>query len=194
MAESPKLKTRKGDGACAVHSVFGENRYGMFTKAAPRHFIRDRFGEDAGVFSACVGDAAMIRDLAHVLWQELVQPCAAEAAELVNSRLTVRTEGKLVWQDMACSDPASALQCVDAARSEHHAYEHFKLARTRIVNEFANLCVRSLEVPFVRPLLVHLGMLEEYERETIALPGQAVPVRKLDALFVEGEHRKSRSN
>ena len=180
----------KGDGACAIHSVFGAIHRGEFEKVNARSFLRDSFGVDADTFSARVADAAIVTQLGQVLWQELVQPCAAEAVGLDCSRLIAQPESNTVWAEILRNSPALALQCVDAARSEHQRYELFSAARADIVNEFAKLCVRTLEHTFVRPLLGYLGMLEEYEQGFTEVPGYVVEVSKLDALFVEGAHRK----
>ena len=107
-----QVNLTNGDGACAVHSVFGENRRGMFEKVGARQFLRDQFGQDASTFFARLGDVATLNELGYTLWQELVQPCAAEVAGLVSSRWIVRPEGNMVWTKIAHSDPAVAMHCV----------------------------------------------------------------------------------
>ena len=171
-----QVNRTNGDGACSIHSVFGEKRRGMYEKNDARQFLRNQFGQDADTFSARLGDVAILNELGSTLWQELVQPCAAEVAGIASNRRAVRQEGNMVWAKIVHGDPAVAMQCVEAASSEHDAYEQFRTARTSIVNEFAKLCVRSLEHTFVRPLLGHLDLLDEYEHEVTEVPGHAVPV------------------
>ena len=64
----------------------------MFVKLGARRFLREKFGEDAEAFSACLGDEDILKQLKHILWQELVQPCAAEYAQLVGHSWKVKVE------------------------------------------------------------------------------------------------------
>ena len=104
-----QVNPTNGNGACSVHSVFGENRRGMFEKVGARQFLRDQFGQDADTFAARLGDVATLSELGYTLWQELVQPCATEVAGLVSSRWTARPEGNMVWTKIAYSDPVVAM-------------------------------------------------------------------------------------
>ena len=67
-----QVNPTNGNGACSVHSVFGEEHRGTFFKANARHFLREKFGADAETFSARVRDLATLNELGHTLWQELV--------------------------------------------------------------------------------------------------------------------------
>ena len=181
-----EVKRTKGDGACAIHSVFGEDLHGEFEKEGARTFLRDMFGPTAGDFSERVGDAAVLSEIECVLWQELVQPCAARDAGIRSSRLALRPEGNIVWAEMTRRNFVFAQRCVAAAGAEHRSYEEFTNVRANVVNEFANLCVRSLEYSFVRPLLEHLGLMEEYEHQTVRVQETGAMVCKLDMLFSGG--------
>ena len=153
-----------GDGACAIHSVFGEAHDGGFKKANTRQFLRNTLGETADVFTARVGDVAIVSELVNVLWQELIQPCAAK-------KVGLRTEARLVWDEITRANPPLAQLCVEVAASEQRTYEQFMVARVNAISEFAMLCIPSLEQSLVRPLLVHLELLEEYEQELIQVSG-----------------------
>ena len=170
-----------GDGACAIHSVFGEAHDGGFKRANARQFLRNTLGETADVFTARVGDVAIVSELVDVLWQELIQPCAAK-------KVGLRIEARLVWDEITRTNPPLAQLCVEVAASEQRTYEEFMVVRGNAISEFAMLCIPSLEQSFVRPLLVHLDLLEEYEREQAE--GCDAAVSKLKALFTPGAHRK----
>ena len=133
-----------GDGARAIHSVFGERHHGLFWKKDARIFLRNTFGPTADMFSARLGDAAILSELRNVLWQELLKPYVAKEAGLHDSRFVLRREGGMIWNQMKRSREDLVQQCVDAFRSEHHAYEKFMAVRHRIVTEFAHLCIRPL--------------------------------------------------
>ena len=181
-----QVEGTNGDGACAIHSVFGERHHGLFWKKGVRIFLRNTFGPTAEMFSARLGDAAILSELRNVLWQELLKPYAAKEAGLHDSRFVLRREGGMIWNQMKRSREDLVQQCVDAFRSEHHAYEKFMAVRHRIVTEFAQLCIRPLEHSFLRPLLTHLNMLEEYENTLADTPGPASGTTKFEALFEEG--------
>ena len=59
------------DGACAIHSVFGDFVGGQFVKAKAMTFLRDTFGPTAGAFASRLNDATLLQDIKNVLWQDL---------------------------------------------------------------------------------------------------------------------------
>ena len=170
------VEDTSGDGACAIHAAFGEKQHGRFKKSGARQFLRDKFGPTADVFSARVGDETLLSELRVVLWQELLQPCAASAAKIHSSRFVVRPEGSMIWNRVQRGSPDLAMRCMNAVRSEHDAYVKFMEVRHHIVEEFSQLCIRPLEQSFVRPLLTHLDMLHEYECTPIEIPGSIAGV------------------
>ena len=57
-----------GDGACGVHSVFGEkDTVRGYFKQMPRQFIRDSFGKTAHDFITAVRDSSTVAQLKQVL-------------------------------------------------------------------------------------------------------------------------------
>ena len=132
-----QVNLTNGDGACAVHSVFGENRRGMFEKVGARQFLRDQFGQDADTFAARLVGVATLNELGYTLWQDIVQPCATQVAGRVSSCWISQPEGSMAWAKIVHSDPVVAMQCVEAASFEHGVDEQFRTARTSIVNQFA---------------------------------------------------------
>ena len=173
------INQTKGDGACSVHSVFGEEHHGVFQKVGAREFIRSMMGGAADDCSTNVDVPSRVSEIACILWQELVQPCATRGAGLLDNRMPIRPEGTVVWNEMLRIDPGLAERCVDAAGSEHRAYEEFRVVRANVINQFAKLCVRPLEESFVRSLLGHLDLLHEYEHTRMQVPGSEEWASKL---------------
>ena len=97
-----QIQRTKGDGACAIHSVFGVLRRGVLEKVGARHFLRDKFGEDVATFSARVDDVAIVGQLEDCLWKELVQPCAAKEAGLEDNRL-IRAHNDRTTRECICA-------------------------------------------------------------------------------------------
>ena len=92
-----KVEDTMGDGACAVHSVFGEKQGVQFCKPAARGFLRRCFGPTSMTFEAHIGNDDILKELRHVLWQELVKPCALHEAQITNSRYIAKKEGELIF-------------------------------------------------------------------------------------------------
>ena len=59
-------------------------------------------------------------------------------------------------------DRALAEQCLDAVRRGEDWYADFADKRRDVVKAFAATCTPLLEHTFVRPLLTHLQLLENY--------------------------------
>ena len=153
------INKTNGDGACAIHSVFGEKHQGVFQKAGAIRFLRTMMGARADTFSINVGVPTIISELACVLWQELVQPCAARAAGLRDNRLAMRPEGSVVWAHMLRSNPALAQRCVDAAGSEHRAYEQFGVVRASIIKRICEGMCTPAGTLFCSPIAGAPGLV-----------------------------------
>ena len=109
-----------------------------------------------------MGDAPIAQDLQNVLWQDLLKPCAAQSAGIALDRYIAREEGWKIWHTMVSTQPQLAELCVTAVRTEHDAYQRFVTARRDVSEAFGNLCIRPLEEIFIRPLLLSLGLLEDF--------------------------------
>ena len=114
----------------------------------------------------------------------MVKPGATEEAGLSTEAQLGNEEGKWVWQQVQQHEQL-AEACIQAVRDEHLARTRFSLERDRVCNAFGELCVRSLEHCFIRPLLLSLGLLEEYCQEPCDLDDEhPEPLTKFNALFV----------
>ena len=176
-----------GDGACAIHAVFGEKHGGDIHKKNARQFLRDTLGPTVAEFTRRLADNRILTELQQALWLELVKPCATRAANLGIDAAPLRAEGNMIWQRLQQNSPSLAQQCVNATRSEHVSHMRFTATRKFLGYEFAKLCVRKLENSFVRPLLAKLGLLHEYETTMVSIPGEACVLSKFEVLFSEGQ-------
>ena len=175
-----------GDGACAIHSVFGELHRRGFYKASARSLLRHHFGPAADVFTIGVNDAHTLLEIRHALWQELLQPCAAQEAGLHDGVRARKPEGEAIWAVLKNKNPEVACECVEALRSERVRYTRFMATRVAVADALGALCTRPMEHVFIRPLLRHLGMLQEYVEESVCPEDAARSLSKYGALFAHG--------
>ena len=89
-----------GDGACAIHSVFGERTEGGYYHARAREFMRRRFGETAEFFKNRLNDGDLARELEHTLWLELVKPMAVNGTKPAEAAVNASNESRLVWREI----------------------------------------------------------------------------------------------
>ena len=73
-----ETRRTNGDGACAIHAVWGEldpiaNEY---KQHCARNILRREFGDTFAQFCINVGDAAVASSLMETMWKEEVKPCA----------------------------------------------------------------------------------------------------------------------
>ena len=134
-------------------------------------------------FEAHIGNDDILKELRHVLWQELVKPCALHEAQITNSRYIAKKEGELIWDAMMQNNPELVCDCVSALRDQRDVDKKFMVARNKVVDAFGTLCTRNLEHCFLRPLLTHLGLLESFESTAACVPGVGDEKSKYDALF-----------
>ena len=118
------LRTR-GDGACAIHSVYGEERGGEIRKIGPRKFLRDAYGETASEFAERVQDDAVVEELAGVLWKELLKPCVLREVRGGGPVLRESRESKAVWERLRNTSPVVAEEIHDAVATDEALYQSF---------------------------------------------------------------------
>ena len=98
---SCEIRLTKGDGACAIHSVFGDDVSGEFVKANARAFLLNAFGDSAEIFKSKLQDLTLFQNLQDVLWKELLKPCASLTAGINNERFAEQEEeGKMIWDHL----------------------------------------------------------------------------------------------
>ena len=96
------INNTKGDGACGVHAAVGTFTAGQYFCADARTFLFQTYGETSAIFLERLGDTQIAQDLEHVLWQDLLKPCAAHRAGISHDRYRVREEGTKfnIWSQL----------------------------------------------------------------------------------------------
>ena len=61
-----------GDGACAIHSVWGNPLEGMLFKADARKFLGDAFGSNAQIFKSKLSSKELFADLEVAVWEQIL--------------------------------------------------------------------------------------------------------------------------
>ena len=172
-----RVERTVGDGGCAIHSVFGTSTPRGYFHARARDFIRDCFGVTSESFRTRLNDGDLARELEQVLWVELVKPMAIIEAGLSEDAVDVSHESRFVWQEIVRHQHLRA-SCVDAAVEQEASYAAFISRRKEAVTAFARTCVEPLKELFVRPLLLSLGLWDDYWSNQCALG-----CTKFEALF-----------
>ena len=86
-----------GDGACAVHSVFGKpSSSGLYLPHA-REFVASTFGATFQTFQERVGDSRLLSEFECSLWSDLVKPLAKQHVHLDIGSHVVVPEAHLIW-------------------------------------------------------------------------------------------------
>ena len=129
---SCEIRLSKGDGACAIHSVFGDDVSGEFVKANARAFLLQAFAISAEIFLSKLNDAALFQNLQDVLWKELLKPCASLTAGVHDEHFVVQEEGEMIWDQLLHTKPEVRAHCIQAAETEAATYQSLKQKRSRI--------------------------------------------------------------
>ena len=73
-----------GDGACSIHSVWGDWLDGMLFKANTRKFLGDAFGSTAEILRSGLSSKELFADLEVAVWEHIL-PLARKAAPFSKS-------------------------------------------------------------------------------------------------------------
>ena len=128
-----EIKNTTGDGACAIHSVFGIPRRdnGFFFKSGAREFLRQAVGDTSSVFRDRLGNGRLLRSLEQVLWKELVKPSATLCAGLPFEHGVPSLESQKLWSCITNESPVIRLRCIQhsfawgrTSRAISYVYDH----------------------------------------------------------------------
>ena len=90
-----------GDGACAIHSVFGEpSSHGLFLSSA-RAFLASSWGSTAELFRERVADPTLLHELVVFLWNDVLKPQAKLLAGLDKGQHALGPEAHMIWEQIA---------------------------------------------------------------------------------------------
>ena len=156
-----------GGGDCAIHAAFGTLLHGKMYCGRPRKVLGDTFGATAAIFEANVGDADLCQRIKENLWSSAYKLCAKKELGFDVNLADIRDEEQLLWKGLMQRDCALAEQCLDAVRREKAWDADFAVKRRDVVKAFAATCIPLLEHTFVRPLLTHLQLLEDYSNSEV---------------------------
>ena len=119
-------------------------------------------GETADEFRARVGDAALIEELAVVLWSDVLKPQARSAAGRPAGAHALSPEARQIWLRLVRDAPGVRSACVRAVAQEGQAHDAFQVQRDHIGEAFKALCGPELREAFLRPLLSAMGLDHDY--------------------------------
>ena len=86
-----------GDGACAVHSMFGVPTRDGYAHWRPRAFIREAFGPTWDDFVVQLGDQRLLQGMESMLLLECIKPMAYDDLGLSMAGDRVGLEARLNW-------------------------------------------------------------------------------------------------
>jgi hypothetical protein len=156
-----------GGGDCAIHAALGTLLHGKIYCGKARKVLGDSFGATAAIFEANVGDADLCQRIKENLWSSAYKLCAKKELGFDVNLADIRDEEQLLWKGLEQRDRALAEQCLDAVRREKDWDADFAVKRRDVVKAFAATCIPLLEHTFVRPLLTHLQLLEDYSNSEV---------------------------
>ena len=104
-----------GDGACAIHSVWGEWECGELFKRDARSFLFEAFGPTAEIFKSRLSSEELLGDMELGLW-DLIQPIAKQSDPFGAPLHAGGNEGQHVWHCLLASSFDVAQRCVGAGR------------------------------------------------------------------------------
>ena len=181
LAASARVEPTVGDGACAVHSVFGTPSQRGYAHPRPRQLIQESFEPTWRAFVARLDDDRLRDQMKNMLLLDVIKPFACKDVGVSTRSPNVNSEECKVWQEVK-RNPKLLETCHGIALEAAAANKGFHEHRLRVVKAFQNTCISSLKDLFVRPLLNSLDLLDGYSTSTSTLE-----CSKLEALFLRHE-------
>ena len=181
---SCRIVPTAGDGACAIHSVFGNasDERGCLKLWNARQFMRTQLGDSIEEFQEKVNDPNLCFALANDIWLEAIRPLATAKLFPDTDMVDTGHEANLIWKFIE-KEPALCDMILYEVQALHDKETLFLKKRNDMADAFAPLCVRPLEHCFLRALFAILGRTDEYCNEHFLLPGAADVQTKLEVLL-----------
>ena len=181
------------DGACSIHSVWGDWVEGALFKSDARSFLRDTFGPTAEDFKTNLGSPELLADLEVALW-DLLLPIAKQTVNFGDDSHLGDKEARHVWNTLLRQYPGVAARCLQAGCADEECFRKYRACKDKIIQEFASVCIAGLRSNFIMPLMCSLGMLDKYTtEESFDFVGDK-RLSNFDALFMQtaGAHEGKR--
>ena len=138
--ESVETVKTAGDGACAIHSVWGEWKNGYLFKDNARSFLREAFGETAIHFKANIKSNKLFQEL-QVGLKELFSPIL-EHPRAMHQKLDVGSdEGRRLWMQLVGNSPNVAQRCFEGVQADIERFSAYKHAKEKVIEKFGAFCL-----------------------------------------------------
>ena len=124
LAKSARVELTLGDGACAVHSVFGTSSHCGYAHPSPRQFIQESFETTWQAFVATLDDNRLCGQMRDMLLLDFVKPFACKHVGTSTDLPNMSSEGCKVWQEVN-RNPKVLETCVEIALEEAAAAKNF---------------------------------------------------------------------
>ena len=131
-----------GDGACAIHSVFGvptaDQGQRLFVRAA-RKKAAATMGTSAAAFRARIRRSNLYDSIASALWRDMLYPVLLQQCGIKAAGVHIRTQGEILWHWVA-QDRAFKEALVRHVRQLHASRSRSDCLRAEVFRRFQQLC------------------------------------------------------
>jgi len=126
-ASAEPMRTN-GNGACSIHSVWGNRVSGELFRSDARGFLRDAFGPTPEGFKLRLASEDLLSEMEVALW-ELLAPIAKKERDFDALLCAGEREGQLIWECMMESSFDVARRCVAAGRADEENFRQYREKR-----------------------------------------------------------------
>ncbi|CAK0884980.1 unnamed protein product [Prorocentrum cordatum] len=105
----------------------------------------------------------VVDDVINWVWKQVIKPQAQKHANLTDRVLEMMYEETKVWKKVKKHNVALDA-CVSAVKLECNALSVFTEKREAVALALRILCQDEMKEVFLRPLLVHMDILDDYDR------------------------------
>ena len=155
-----------GNGACAIHSVFGvPNKFGEYKCEEARQLFYESLGDAYSDFtSKFEGNRALLDRWQRNVWLEMVRPCIDANFKEWNLPDNADREVKMFCKTVA-KDRKICEDIMKLRRQSEDLRSDFNTAREDLARRFGACCRLSSAAWFVDPVLHKLGRYHEFHDE-----------------------------
>ena len=153
----------QNDGACGIHALVGKNCSGRLRHPDPRGFLRRTLGEAAGEVRLNCRNPKALDDAMNWAWKQVIKPQAQQHADLTDRNLGMLAEEEILWENVK-ENTVAFNACMRAVEQENDMLSLFKQKREAVAMSLRSLCENEMKEIFLRPLLVHMGISDDYDR------------------------------
>ena len=142
---------------------FGSDGPGGLRQADARGFLRQTLGETAGDVLRQCRNVTALDDVMNWAWKQVIKPQAEKDVGIRDGNLGMVDEEICLWEKIKeNSDVRHA--CLHSVLEDAAKWTAFEERRTEVATALRPLCANEMKDLFLRPLLVHMGNLDDYDR------------------------------